>query len=1598
MAGSVDPTRALRAVRVTSVTLEGFKGFRRTHTVGPFSGFSVIAGANGQGKSTAVEGICWVLGGDASLASASAGGGDTHAHSASRSAYPAAAALIAHGERRAEVTVHLSVGGERLSIRRSVTDGASDGVRASAGAGTSRHGARSAKPIVELRVQRTGVDGWHALTAPELSALLRSIGLHAPCAAGTRGPAAGGGGTTTVQREGLPFYLSQGNSVQLLKLPAPELFARAEWMLCPQHVSAVEACAAEAELARLAAAAAESRVKAQRAELDGAQPLLAQARAMLRSRCDILSRKLRVLRDARELHAAWLRDLGPAVRAALASEGGARAAEALHAEGSVDAERALTAARSAQRTLERTCAESSARARRAAATCAEAQRAASLAEHAAAVRAEEMAREAKRAAERDELLTSLGAALEAARAARAAAQGRASALERQLRARLDRLGVARPLALAYDREQSGTSPLNGECAALDQLAADGADVQAQVDELDRKLWAALRAAAARGDDDERSEGEGESEVEGEAEENSGRAVGRASSSADGQALREPPHASSVAPAAALARAKAGTSLLDSCAEVAAATARAAAAASGAAQARASADAARSAASDAASRVPAERARVRAAADVLHEAARERARTALAVAAEASAPAADGAREQLVCALVRAPLREGDPHVHGTFKQIAWLADERAGRAVTAALAGGLRDGIIVETRAHAEAVCARFKQERVGAVWGVLRAEAATAAQTPRGAAPRGSTWLVDAIGCAPAMRGAVELLAAGWLLCEDAVDAERLSRPPRASAAHAQQPVTAQQPSLPSQHQRPGERGPRPLARSYDCVTLDGRVFLRRGEIRSAGGSRSPPSGAGGTAAVRAPIEPYALMRHADFVAAQPLVARSHERPVDDARGAHAHAHQLPRQASATDAAADAASAAERAAHDALLAAQAAADCAAANAAAAASRAEALDKAAAAMAERARAAATVEAAARSLAAANAEAAAARERSRPARTLAAPSSAPPAAGVPCARTRARGTEAREAAAAELRARLRSLEPLLRPAARWRCASDLADDLERARAAAREAESSLAQLGHKRKRALATAHAGGVGAAALAHPLHESNALEPPRRVAQRVRDGGEGVAADGEGGVTLAARAGSVAPPRDGPAAGTSLDVTHARDALELATKERANAAKVRREDAAALRGATRCSADAEARAAEARRELASARRKAMSASEAARALEAQESAVRAVAAELDGDARELAQLVAAALATAEAADARPLAADMRTNDDGIDGARDQSADGEVSDDGGESQLRHGAARGATRAKQASAARAARVVHADDGALGATLPQPSAAGAEGAQAAEEREAEASAAAGLPRRACSKALLRCAAQSARMHDEASALDAELSALEQRARALSADPTLAALPTAVDALRVARVERRATHARARALSAELVEREADRQAAFDAALAAANARLSRLFAQLSPGADATLELSATESDGAAGCGATASAEGELAPAGAGGVAVGAALGRLAAPASGAPIARGARGALRAIARTRGQPWREFAALSGGQQQLLAISAHLALGESAQPPLPLLLLDEIDSALDSRNVLRVVDVLRARRGRTQAICVSRLRTAGS
>ncbi|KAJ1620460.1 hypothetical protein T492DRAFT_888642 [Pavlovales sp. CCMP2436] len=219
----------------------------------------------------------------------------------------------------------------------------------------------------------------------------------------------------------------------------------------------------------------------------------------------------------------------------------------------------------------------------------------------------------------------------------------------------------------------------------------------------------------------------------------------------------------------------------------------------------------------------------------------------ALAAQAHAAVDESTREELVHSLAQASraARPGAGIVYGTFRQLAWLEDDRVACACAASLGSGLRDGVVVETRADAELTCAQFKEQRVGGVWCVLRADTAEASlhKPQREQAPAGASWLSEAIGCAPevralsrggVLRSAVDLLASDWLLCEDSSAAERLSRP------------------------REDRK------RNYDCVTLDGHMFRRSGEMARA------PSAKQGAGASPQQLPKWALLTRSAYNAAQ--------------------------------------------------------------------------------------------------------------------------------------------------------------------------------------------------------------------------------------------------------------------------------------------------------------------------------------------------------------------------------------------------------------------------------------------------------------------------------------------------------------------------------------------------------------------------------------------------------------------------------------------------------------------------------------------------------------------------------------------------------
>ena len=62
-------------MRLTTLTLSGFKSFAKTTTLHFPSPVSAIVGPNGSGKSNVAEAIRWVLG-DTSLKTTAAGGGE----------------------------------------------------------------------------------------------------------------------------------------------------------------------------------------------------------------------------------------------------------------------------------------------------------------------------------------------------------------------------------------------------------------------------------------------------------------------------------------------------------------------------------------------------------------------------------------------------------------------------------------------------------------------------------------------------------------------------------------------------------------------------------------------------------------------------------------------------------------------------------------------------------------------------------------------------------------------------------------------------------------------------------------------------------------------------------------------------------------------------------------------------------------------------------------------------------------------------------------------------------------------------------------------------------------------------------------------------------------------------------------------------------------------------------------------------------------------------------------------------------------------------------------------------------------------------------
>ncbi|KAJ1616204.1 hypothetical protein T492DRAFT_1152460, partial [Pavlovales sp. CCMP2436] len=319
------------AVRVTSVTLEGFKTYRQAHTVGPFSGFSVVVGSNGLGKSTVVEAIVWALGGAGAL-----DGGEGQGRAGGRTPKKARdAAVISHGESRATVTVHLLMAGERLSIRRSVT--------VNAGAATAEAEGREAAAAaarVEVSVQRAGADGWSALSAVQLSALLATTGL-------------GGAGGVALEDGQLPYYLSQGNSSRLLTLTPHVLAHSVELAISPHAVRATVACAAQASHAKAQVAGAKTALDTLRRSLEGAQPLLGEVRAVVRTRCSLLKRELGVLNAADALHRAWLAEILRAAQVRAAAARLAAAKRALAALERAEASQLEQAAHAERRKAER---------------------------------------------------------------------------------------------------------------------------------------------------------------------------------------------------------------------------------------------------------------------------------------------------------------------------------------------------------------------------------------------------------------------------------------------------------------------------------------------------------------------------------------------------------------------------------------------------------------------------------------------------------------------------------------------------------------------------------------------------------------------------------------------------------------------------------------------------------------------------------------------------------------------------------------------------------------------------------------------------------------------------------------------------------------------------------------------------------------------------------------------------------------------------------------------------------------------------------------------------------------------------------------------
>lgn len=363
---------SMRSLSVSGVTIEGFKGYRVAHTVGPFSpSFAVIVGANGLGKSTVVEALSWVISGAAAHASA------------------ASAPVVARGAERACVTVHFRIDGDaRLDIRR-----------------TSAHGSR--RGSVTTRYGHDETAPWQTVSSVELVQLLSAHGLNAARADS--------------------FYLSQGSSTRMFELAPPDLFFALELALAPGPRAAAHARADELALARAEADEGREEAKAAQAALIELSPLAEQAQRALAKRERLADECTKAAADARGAHAALLCGLEKNVasarveaeRAATRAEEGKRA----HAR----AREAHAAARGAHVELENALAEARGASRAANAAVASARSALGTAERRREAEAEARALETKREAERAANIASLDDELRRVRAARDDASARVRA-------------------------------------------------------------------------------------------------------------------------------------------------------------------------------------------------------------------------------------------------------------------------------------------------------------------------------------------------------------------------------------------------------------------------------------------------------------------------------------------------------------------------------------------------------------------------------------------------------------------------------------------------------------------------------------------------------------------------------------------------------------------------------------------------------------------------------------------------------------------------------------------------------------------------------------------------------------------------------------------------------------------------------------------------------------------------------------------------------------------------------------------------------------------------------------------------------------------